>query len=323
MQDPRPALSARPKSGLRRGLSVALLLCAVVYLCYVVATQWSDIGAELSQWTIVSLLLALAAALAMLGMKSAYHAMLFYRLGQGNSPGALRIAAAYATSQVVRYLPGKVLGIVYQSNRLAPEVPVLRVVAANLIQGIYTNILSLGVLASIVVWAYTSSILLGLTLWLLGGLIVAIAHRWSAVERGTGWLSRRLPHRWQRGAFPSVSSGWDSAFICAVLLMAEWIPYFAIWVLLVPAAHIADPVSTAILLGASYAGASLAANLAVVMPSGLFVREALFLVVAGRLGFDPATIIALGAVARVIFTLSDLLLSTIMSAISSATGGHT
>jgi hypothetical protein len=75
-----------------------------------------------------------------------------------------------------------------------------------------------------------------------------------------------------------------------------------------------DPV--AILLGGSYAAASFAANLAVLMPSGLFVREAFFLFVASRLGFDPATIIALGAVIRVILTLSDLLFAAMMAVVT-------
>lgn len=314
--DAQPRAPASAKSRLRKAFSAALLFGALVYLCYVIATQWSQIGEQLAQWTLVSLLAALAAALAMLGMKATYHAILFQRLGQGRTPGALRIAAAYASSQVVRYLPGKVLGIVYQSNRLAPDVPVFRVVAANLIHGLYTNLLTLGVLTSIVVWSYTANVLLGATLWLCGGLLVALGHRWTAVERATGWLARRLPHRWHRGALPTVSSGWGSALLCAFLLLAEWVPYFAIWLLLAPATDIADPTTTAILLGASYAGASFAANLAVLMPSGLFVREALFLFVAGRLGFDPATIVALGAIARAILTLSDLLFSPIMAAVA-------
>lgn len=310
------------RSTLRRIVSALLFAAAFAYLCYVVASQWSEIGHEFSQWGIATLLAALGAALAMLSFKAGYHVLQFSRLGQGSRPGALQIATAYAASQVVRYLPGKVLGIVYQSTRLAPEVPAFRVVAANLIQGIYTNLLTLCVLASILASVLTGDARVGIVLWLCGGLAVTLGHGQCAVERGTHWLARRLPHRWHRGALPVVGNGWASAIPCAALLMAEWLPYFAIWFLLAPSTASADPLTTAILLGASYAGASFAANLAVLMPSGLFVREALFLFVASQLGFDAATIIALGAVARIILTLSDILFAPIVHAVAALAGGR-
>lgn len=295
--------TARPQpSGLRRGLSWILVAAAIVYLGYFLYSQWQALEEELARIRLGTLLAAMAATLLMLALKSAYHVLTFRRLGQSSALRASRIAGAYAASQVIRYLPGKILGVVYEANQLAPQSPAQRVVAVNIMQGLYTSALTVGILCIAAGWYFSDLPVLGIFLIGLTLTMLWAAHRLHLTERLIFWAAKLVPRLRRIDWLPIPSS--KASLLASIVLFAEWVPYFFVWALLAPGDGIV--LNSAILLGLCYAGASLAANFAVVAPSGLFLREAIFLWVGSQLSLDPAILIVLGMLSRLIFTLADL-----------------
>lgn len=304
-------------SSLRRALSWILLVTAIGYLCYFLFTQWQALASELALIRPGVLIGAIAAALVMVALKSCYHAITFQRLGQTPHLHAGRIVSAYATSQLVRYLPGKVLGVVYEAGKLAPEAPVQCVVAVNIVQGLYTTGLTIGVLAATAAWFFFSSQTLGSTLIAAALALTWTAHQFHLAERLVSWAAKRIP-RFRRFDFLPTQFG-PGSLLASLVLLAEWVPYFIVWGLLAPTDT--NVIHAAILLGSCYAGASLSANLAVVAPSGLFVREAIFVWVGSQLMMDPATLIVLGMLSRLIFTTADVALAPLAWAWSATSPG--
>ncbi len=298
---------ASPAPPWRRALQWLLLAAAVGYLGYYLHDQWQALSDELLRLRPSALVTATLAIVAMLLLKSLYHLVVLHRLGHAGRPGRAAVVSAYALSQVVRYLPGKVFGVIFEANRLAPHVDAHRVVAANVIQSLYTMAFAVGMITVTSAW-----LLLDLPLLAMIGLaaLVAlgwIAHRRHHIERFIFWLAGRLPQLRRLSRLPETSSQWSMH--ASLLLIAEWAPYFLFWALILP--RETELLRTAVLLGSSYAGAALAANLAVISPSGLFVREAIFLWMGSQLGVEPPTVMVLGIVVRLVLTLADLLFATL------------
>lgn len=302
-----------PRSGVRRVAHWILLIAALGYLGYYLREQWTELGRGLSALSLPLALAALILVTCMLALKAVYHVVTIRRLGQGTRPSGLRIASAYALSQLVRYLPGKVMGLVYEIERLSPQVPGHRVIAANIIQSLNTIGLTVGLVAVAFAWFYLGSPVLaasGLALTLAG---LVLVHQSQFTERIILWGARRIPGLSRTEGLPPTSA--RSSQWASLLLLLEWAPFFAFWLLLLPleTASIHD----ALLLGSCYAFASLAANFAVLAPSGLVLREAIFLWSGSQLGVAPSDLIVLGLVSRLLFTLGDGLLASLVWAADS------
>ena len=248
-----------------------------------------------------ALLCAIALATIMLALKAAYHVIAIRRLGNQDGPASSVIVSAYATAQVIRYLPGKVLGLVYETTRLSGKVPAYRIVAANLVQDLLTSALTVGIVATTGVWLLTRDA--GIASCTLAIVFAALwgTHRLHLAERSLAWIAGRLPRL--RGLSHLEESANRGALVASVILLIEWVPYFGFWALLLPGGS--SSLHEAIVLGGCYAAASLIANFAVLMPSGLIVREALFLWAGTQLSIDPADLIVLGLISRALFTLAD------------------
>jgi hypothetical protein len=248
--------------------------------------------------------LAVCAVTMMVAGKTAYHVVALRRVSHNNAELSLKIALAYSISQVVRYLPGKILGVVYEANRLAGAISTQQIITANLVQMLFTNAMSIGVLASVAVWIALKSIAAALGLLAIAVSLVWCGHRFHLAERVITNTARVLPRLRNLPHVPPGTKHW--AFTGSIILLLEWIPYFSYWTFLLPSNI--NTIPDALLLGSCYAAASFAANLVLVMPSGLIIREALFLWVGTQLSIDPATLIVLGALSRLLFTLGDLVL---------------
>jgi len=241
---------------------------------------------------------------AMLALKAVYHVIAIRRLGYRVAPPATRIVSAYATSQVIRYLPGKVLGVVYEMTQLAGQVPAHHVVAANIVQTLHTNALTVLVLTTVLVWVVSGRTALAIVMLTVSVALIWLAHRQHITERSLAWAASRIPRLRTMPPLPTPSG--HASLPASLLLLAEWVPYFLFWILLLPAGSL--QLKDAVMLGSCYAGASLVANFAVLVPSGLVVREALFLWVGSHLAIEPASLIVLGMLSRLLFTLADAVL---------------
>lgn len=296
------ATSERPRKGAVRSILGTLLVCAAVpYLGYYLVQRWQALGEDIALIQPASLFAAFALLLLMLALKAVYHVISIRRLGNLDGPPASRIINAYATSQLVRYLPGKVLGVAYEVAHLSGQVTAQRVVAANIVQGLLTNALSVGIMASAALWLIADQAALGVALMAFTVAALWAAHRLHLVERTLAWVVVRTP--WGKHAPTLPKASGHASFRASLLLLGEWVPYFLCWMLLVPTGP--HWLEQGVVLGICYAAASLVGSLAVVVPSGLIVREAVFLWVGTRLAMDPDTLILLGMVSRLLLTLAD------------------
>ena len=101
-----------------------------------------------------------------------YHVIILK--GLNNREGSfINILAAYSNGQIIKYLPGKVLGIVSQSMRLSSSIKSAVVWEANFIQFIIANINAVIVLTAIAVYFFIESALLSLACLMFLYLVVS------------------------------------------------------------------------------------------------------------------------------------------------------
>ena len=296
--EPSPAVSR-----FRSFVGAVLLVLAIAYLGLALRSQWGEIGPALAARELWTLAAATALAITMVALKAAYHVYAFRRLGVLRTTSALRIVSAYAGAQVARYLPGKVLGVVYESNRL-PEVPWQQVVAANVIQGLQTMTYTVVVLLAIGVWLWSNVPTAGISLVIGGSAAAWAAHRWNLMEHAFNTLMRRLRKARVDARLHDPSP--RHSLRSTAILAAEWLAFFTTWALLMPESDAG--LRDVLLLGACYSAAALAASFAVLIPSGLVVREAIFLWCGTQLAVDATTLVILGLLSRIVLTLADVLL---------------
>jgi uncharacterized membrane protein YbhN (UPF0104 family) len=294
--DLAPPLRSTPRLVWRRLLGVLLALAALLYLGALVVDDADAFLAVLSGSSPSQILMALLAAIAMLLLKAWYHTLICERIsGQTNLVGS--VLPAYCAAQVVRYLPGKIWGLVYQANRLSERLHPGEVVTANAVQTLTTNLLAVGVIGSVLSAVFLDAV------WPLFGIVLAVAftealHRNPVIERKL----RGLIERWARRlpAAPAAIPAWPRTG--TLLLCAEWVAYFAIWLALVGDQV---PVLETIVLATWYAAASLLAIAVIVVPGGLAVREAIFVALASSTAVGAAALVALAAALRLLLTLAE------------------
>lgn len=283
----------------RRILSFIALPVAIGFLAWALRDTGPELRAALARIDAVSLALAALASVAMLLFKARYHIDVCERI-TGRRGLAARIVPAYFVAQVVRYLPGKIWGVVYQADRLAHDLGGGAVIATNVYQMIATNLASLGVIAAVLgaAWSGASWPLLGIPLTLLA---IEGLHRSRVTETA---LFARLA-RIGAGELPSAGSSPPRLAGRGTLwLTLDWLAYLAVFLVLAPAGF---GLTDSLLVACLYAGASLLAILAVAVPAGLAVREALFLSLGSGAGADLVELASLALLVRLVFTLAELI----------------
>ena len=288
----------------RTALAWVLVLSSIVFLGHALTPELSllrNSARDIQWWCVIA---AILAAVPMFLFKACYHLILLDRLGGG---GLHRAALAiYLQSQIVRYLPGKIWGLLYQSQRMATNHRPDVVVIANLWQMVITNILALGVVVSLLLGFHLSPVWLALLLLVVLG--VEWIHRYPTIESwGLRVFRRVFPRLVPLAANRSLPPmRWKGT----ALLCAEWVFYFIAFAAFM---HGKANWGEVFLIGAWYAGASLIALTAFVVPAGLAVREAIFVAVAAFGGADTASLVLIAALARIVFFSAELLAALLAS----------
>ncbi len=270
-----------------------LIASALVFIFYSMRSQlplFARAMRDIEWWKVAA---AVLVAVPMYLVKAIYHIRLLERFS-GMKMARGQAVTVYLQAQVVRYLPGKIWGLLYQSGRMAGAVQPGVVVAANLWQMLITNVLALSVVGGILLWGNHSP---GWLLLIVGGIaVVEVSHRWPLLEScGLGLLARLFPKLGvalpQERLLPMRWAG--TAMLCA-----EWIFFFLAFMILLDGKQ---TVADAIILGAWYGGASIIALAAFVVPAGIAVREAIFVAAPGVVSLDAAYLMLVAALARVVF----------------------
>jgi len=300
--EPQQATQPRPASPIwRRLLGLALLAGAVAYLWYTLRGEVDAMKVALARISALNLVAATLCALAMCYLKAIYHRTLLHRIS-GRSEHLDAVVPAYTQAQVVRYLPGKVWGLLHQANQLSNLFTPQEVMLANLLQMLATNLMAVGFIVSII-----ATVISGNAWWLAGvpSTLAAMEylHRNPMLER---WIVR-MAIVLSRGRFgtrslaetPIAPIRWKATS----LLAAEWVAFYAMWLF---AADGWMPIESIIAVGTWYAAASLLAILAIAVPAGLVVREAIFVSLGGLAAYPQGMLLVLAAAMRIIMTLGEL-----------------
>jgi uncharacterized membrane protein YbhN (UPF0104 family) len=281
-----------------RWRQLALVGVLVASLAYLGSIAWQDLDSflvvfrSLQPWALAC---AATAALAMMLLKAVYHHDLCRALAE-RPIRAEALLRAYTTGQVVRYLPGKIWGVVYQAARVDDVTPD-RIVTANVMQMVHTNLLAVGVIGAVL-----GSVLLE-RYWPLGLLVptlvlVELLHRRPTLEAALVRAANRLLRRPNAASVKVDARPWRGSAI----LVLEWVAYYAMWwALLFPTGLIDMLVPST-----WYAAASLLAILAFVVPGGIGVREALFVTLASGFSLGAASLVAIAAAMRLVLVLAEL-----------------
>lgn len=278
---------------MRFAATCILIASALVFICYSMRSQFAlfiHAMRDIEWWRVAAVVVV---AVPMYVVKALYHVRLLERFS-GVRMARGKAVGVYLQAQVVRYLPGKVWGLLYQSGRMAGAIQPGVVVAANLWQMLITNVLALGVVGGVLLWGNHSPRWLLLTIGVIA--LVEASHRWPIVESCVlGLIARLFPKLGitlpEGRLLPMRWSG--TAMLCA-----EWIFFFlAFMVLLNGGQSVADTV----VLGAWYGGASIAALAAFVVPAGIAVREAIFVAAPSVVNLDAAYLMLVAALTRIAF----------------------
>lgn len=293
-----PTGQAAARPAWQRVLGILVAVAAFAYLVRLVANDLDSFSAAVQSQTPIAIIAAIAAAVVMLTVKAIYHTVLCQRLSRKTGLLA-HVLPAYAVAQVVRYLPGKIWGIVYQSGRLSSQLHPSVVVTANTSQTLMTNLLGFGIIASVLGSVHLESA------WPLCGIPVAIAitellHRNPRLE---AWLLRVISRVLRRRIYaPDVPAQKVSG---TLMLSLEWIAYYIIWAAILGEAL---PTYSTIVIATWYAAASLLAMFAIAVPAGIAVREALFVSMATIAASKSGELIGYAALMRAILTSSEVAL---------------
>ena len=217
-----------------------------------------------------------------------------------------RVRYAYAASQVARYMPGKVFGVILEAQMLAPTMNLKQVFAATLAHTmlVYTwaSVLAVTILTAI---AIQSVAVLSILPMVLGLLWLAQRNRW--LDR----LRKQFASKSEDTTCITLSPKHcrAHAFQCTALLALQWTPFFVMWILLAGPSH---GVCAGLWLAAGYLLASIGGSLLVLAPSGLVVREAAFVWLGTFYGLQASDLVAWAIIARIALTLADVLAAPLL-----------
>lgn len=288
---------------LRRFLSAAAILAAIAYLVWVTVGDNDGLTEAIGVSDYWRWGASVLAFLPMFLAQARYHVLALRGFDpDGAALSDPRDAAAFLQSQVVRYLPGKIWGLLYQVDRMKDRHPATRVLAANVWQMVCTNLLSLGIgLTLVLLGTAIAPVWVALALGLASIAGIEFLHRTRLFAAALAWIALRFAWlaRWDLPAPQGRLSSHGT-----MLLLLEWLFFAAgLWLLL---ADRVEPASAIAAIG-FYAASSTAAILAIAVPAGIAVREALFVGAHDVVDASGATLMVIATQARLSMVAAEVL----------------
>jgi len=210
-----------------------------------------------------------------------------------------RCITPYLYSQIVRYLPGKVWGIIYQAKQVEDHISAHLVWETNLAQFI------LGTAASgiAITWVFFQKLLgpwpagLLLAILLLAYFILLKNNIYHAITR---YITKHFKKDNQNTS--PLQSDQSSAILAS--LLAEWGFYFFAWIILLQNLH---PIDEIVIISILYVASWIIGFVVIVLPSGILVRESTFVGLGMIFGYDPGMMTFYAILGRLLFSVSDII----------------
>jgi len=216
----------------------------------------------------------------------------------GKPTSFTKVVIAYLNSQIVRYLPGKIWGIIYQAKQMEAEVSSLAVWKANLVQYLLGMSLSLIAITCLYVrHKIEGDVYLITFVFMIFVYYVALRYKWfyNLIDV----VAKRFLTKFSLDTEPSSS---QKFLHILASIFGEWAFFFLTWfVLLYPQYSFVDTLVLSILYVASWIVGFIA-----FIPGGMLVRESAFVSLGMYFGFVPGALAFYAILGRILFSLSDI-----------------
>lgn len=275
-----------------------VLLVSCTYLWISLQSQLATLGSVQASFRAAFWPALVIGCVGTLLLGAAYHVVEVRRLSPRSRSRAFQIALAYSLGQIARYIPGKIIGVALQVKLLEGRVPPTAVVLALLVQTLYDYWWAI-MFCGIVLWAAAAGhAWIALPAVMFAALTIWLAHRYAWCER---LLLALFPKKWSPS---SDAVGMRSkSLLATTLLVFVWLPLLAG---LVAGLHGKVDLHTALQIGCYYILAAMASLIVVVVPSGIAIREAIFVWLGREAGADPALLVFLGIAIRICLTIAEV-----------------
>ncbi len=211
----------------------------------------------------------------------------------------LTLFHSYTQSQIVKYIPGRIWGIVFQASSLENNVRKSDVWVVSFLQVIILNAFSLLVLMATIAFINSLSVTIkGIVL--VGGML-----GFAFVYFNFGRILRLA--RLDETTLMKYAALIDSRLVwrIALIVLFDWVFYIGMWAAL---AYGQLSFFEVFVTAVNYTTASIVGWLVFFIPSGLVVREAVFIAFGQIIGENISLLVVYSVVARLLFLAGDLAL---------------
>lgn len=282
---------------LRRFVVAILILIAAAYITDIMADRWHDLSVSAFSLGALHWITLCAGITGTLTLSALYHVLLLRGIEAHDVP-ATRIARAYALGQIVRYIPGKVAGVAFQVGLLGGSVRAGSILLALLVQAIHDYAWAFA-FCGVLAWILLTDSALPLLTFAPLILLLHTLHYHRMIERiiaGLPFLHTHIP------PLPTLEP--KHASTATATLFLTWVPMLAV----MPFAF--SPVldkHDALLAGLLYLIAAVVSLAIIVVPSGLVVREAIFVWLGGHAGMPADTLFFIALATRISMTIAEVI----------------
>jgi len=237
-------------------------------------------------------------------LSAVYHALLLAGF-QLHDARTIRVAHAYALGQLMRYIPGKVVGIVFQISMLQGKVKPASVLSTLVVHTMHDYGWTFA-FCGVLLWALLSGNALPMLAFFPAVLGVYLVHRY----RFSPWILGRLPIVGRHvPALEESSPTYKPASLTGVLAVT-WVPtMIAIWMAFTPLLGSHD----SLVAGLLYLIAAVISLAMIIVPSGLVVREAVFLWLGGWLHLPAEKLLFMAVSIRIAMILAEIATSLLLA----------
>lgn len=275
-----------------------LFVSALGFFVYYGAQNWIEVRTVLGQFDPILIFVAIIFVTASLFCKALLNLQLLRELL--HTPlNNVALFHSYTQSQIVKYIPGRIWGVLFQASSLENNVRKSDVWVISILQILILNAFSLIVLMATIAFIDSLSSTVKGTVLVGGFLVFALVYlnfgrilRWARLDEST---------------LRKYAALIDAKLVWRIILIVlfDWIFYIGMWAAL---AYGQLSYFEVFVTAVNYTTASIVGWLVFILPSGLVVREAAFITFGQIIGENMSLLVVYSVVARLLFLAGDLLL---------------
>ena len=290
----------------QKWISTTFILSALVWIALILRDNIGQLKTSVASLEPLNMGMAIVPAMLAIILNAFVYFLILSRISPARL-SAKDVIMPFITSQVVRYLPGKLWGILYQAQATSRCISASNTITANVEHYTLVNLNSIVVAISILAY-FCIGIATALGFFLVIQFLIFVVLRKAPLTLLLSKFARITNVAISKKIMACNVEDDRNNLLIIALLQAEWVFYFLAFVFVLPLSFGGEEV---LIIATCYAMAWLVGALAIVLPNGLVLREASFVWLAGLFGFEAADMIAFSVVARILFTLADVSCATL------------